>query len=132
MESPRTRPMRFLLVFLFSLALAVPFSAQAFVITPESTGLYEAGNAAGIADTAPLLTMTGKLLRVLLGLLGVIVLGFTLYAGWLWVTANGDSKQTQKATQMLVQVFGGTLILLASGIIAGAVIRLLIQSTNGS
>jgi hypothetical protein len=46
----------------------------------------------------------------------------TLYAGWLWMTAAGDSKQTQKAKDILITAVVGLVILLSAYAISSFVI----------
>ena len=123
--------MRRLFPLFFSLALALPFPAYGFVINADTTGLQATGEAAGISENLSAERMAGLILKSLLGLLGIVVFGFVLYAGWLWITANGDSKQIQTANKILVNVAGGTLILLASGTLASYVITKLTNAANG-
>lgn len=78
----------------------------------DETGLSEAG----LEETI------GTLINIGLSLLGIVFLLLTLYAGWLWMTAAGDSKQTQKAKDILITAVVGLVILLSAYAISSFVI----------
>jgi uncharacterized membrane protein len=73
----------------------------------------------------------GALINVALNILGVILLLLFLYAGFLWMTAQGDTKQTQKAKDMMRNAVVGLLIVLGSRLIASYVVEALAGS-NGA
>jgi preprotein translocase subunit SecG len=67
--------------------------------------------------TAPEATFAGTvhdILSAVFGVLGVIFLVLILYAGILWMTAQGDPKKVQKAKDILVQSVIGLVICLAA------------------
>lgn len=64
---------------------------------------------------APNLSETvGKVIRVILGLLGIIFLGLTVYAGLLWMTAAGDEEKVTKAIGIIRMAVIGLIVILAS------------------
>lgn len=70
-----------------------------------------------------LLTQIGDIIGILLSLLGVVFLVLIIYAGFLWMTARGDSKQVTKAKDILAESIVGLIILFASYSIADWVIN---------
>jgi hypothetical protein len=77
--------------------------------TAEKTGInnssvfsYSLTNGIGVAVYA------------LLSLLGVIFLGLIIYAGVLWMIAEGDEAKVEKARKILVQAITGLIIVLAA------------------
>ena len=64
---------------------------------------------------APNLSETvGKIIRIILGLLGIIFLSLTVYAGALWMTAAGEEEKVTTATGILKMAVIGLIIILAS------------------
>lgn len=81
--------------------------------------LSNAANAAygGAAPTTNILNYITAIISAIFGLLGIIFLFITLYAGYLWMTAMGDSKKVTRAKDMLSQgVIGLIIIVLSYGI----------------
>lgn len=87
-------------------------------------GLYalnydSASTAAGQADLELLAndniaTYIGTMISVILGLLGIIFLVLTIYAGLLWMTAGGNGDQVKKAQQILGNAVIGLILTLSS------------------
>ncbi len=86
---------------------------------------------AGFND-GPLTDTLGSLINVALGLLGIVFLLLTLYAGWLWMTAAGDAKNTEKAKNILVTAVVGLVILLSAYAISSFVIENVTNAVNGA
>jgi hypothetical protein len=62
-------------------------------------------------------TITARIIRTALGILGTIFLILVLYAGFLWMTAAGNEDSITKAKKLLYQgVVGLAIILSAYGI----------------
>lgn len=81
-----------------------------------------AGNAGiNTALTDPIQNI-GYYISVILNLLGVVLLLIFIYAGWLWMTASGDSKQVDKAKVMMRNAVIGLVITLLSRAIATFVV----------
>lgn len=69
-------------------------------------------NAAGTTE----LTMSetiGKIIRIVLSLVGTIFLALTVYAGFLWMTAGGDEGKVEKAMDIIKMSTIGLIIVLA-------------------
>ncbi|KKW28809.1 MAG: hypothetical protein UY72_C0061G0004 [Candidatus Uhrbacteria bacterium GW2011_GWD2_52_7] len=84
----------------------------------------------GLED-ADLTETIGKLIGVLLSFLGVIFLLLIIYAGFLWMTARGDSKAVDKAKDILTTSVVGLVILLSAYAISSFVIESLQDAVTG-
>lgn len=104
---------------------ALPFVRTAPVLAASSLdlggSLGDVGEETGLSDN-DLTTTIGTLINIALSLLGIVFLLLTLYAGWLWMTAAGDAKQTGKAKDILITAVVGLVILLSAYAISNFVI----------
>lgn len=102
--------------------LIVPMMVSAS-IDANSTGLVEAGRAAGLSSicsndaSACIATLVGKFLNMALGFIGLILFCYIVYGGVLYMSAAGDTKQVTAAKDTLRNaIIGVFLIVLAFGI----------------
>lgn len=70
--------------------------------------------------------------KPILGLTGTILFALMTYAGFLWVTAQGDSKKVQKAKDILTQCVVGTVILVGAYAMANFVVGSFTTAGAGS
>lgn len=80
--------------------------------------------------TADATGFIGTMIAALLGLLGVIFLILTIYAGLLWMTAGGNADNVKKAKAILLNSVVGLVIVLSSYAIASTVIRYVGSNAN--
>ncbi|MFH1225888.1 MAG: hypothetical protein V1684_01205 [bacterium] len=76
-------------------------------------GLSQIGNAIGLGGDDPRV-MIARIINIALGFLGVIALGFVLYAGFLWLTSAGDEEKINKAKKILISAVVGLAIILSA------------------
>lgn len=69
--------------------------------------------------------LIGQIISAVLGILGVIFLVLTIYAGLLWMTAGGNTDSVKKAKAILLNSVIGLIIVLSSYAITATVIRYL-------
>jgi len=72
----------------------------------------------------------GKLIAAMLSVLGVIFLLLIIYAGFTWMTAQGDPKAVDKAKDILIRSVTGLIILLSAYAISTFVIETLGTATT--
>src|SRR3989339_265963 len=103
----------------------------------DSTGLSATGNEAygtaftGAAENTNIATWIGsRLIAPAFSLVGVIFFALMVYAGFLWMTARGDSKQVQTAKDILRNAIIGIIIVLASYALTSEVMLQLFLSIN--
>lgn len=109
--------------------MLMPFMASAAALN-LSTNLDTVGsNAYGTSTPTDLLTIIGTIINVALGFLGVIFLLLTVYAGFLWMTAQGNEETTTKAKGILTTAVVGLVITLAAYSIASFVVNQISNAT---
>lgn len=100
--------------------IAATFPGGDLVWTQSTTDVE---TAAGLTGTNILIEDNiGALISIVLNVLGVVLLLIFLYAGFLWMTAQGDGKQVDKAKMMMRNALIGLVIVLLSRAIATFVI----------
>jgi len=109
------------------LALFVFVGHPAFA---QTTDLAAVGATSGLGAN-DLVSIIGGIIKVVLGVLGIIFLVIIIYAGFLWMTAGGDDKRVGRAKQMLINATVGLVIMLMSYAIASFIINALITATGG-
>ena len=80
-------------------------------------------NGAGYGNTS-LTTLIGQLIRAILGLLSIIFFLYTLYAGFLWMTAGGESDKVDEAKDILKRSVIGLLIITSAYAISTFVVQI--------
>ncbi|MCI0479222.1 pilin [Candidatus Uhrbacteria bacterium] len=88
------------------------------------------GNAAGVGEQKSLETIVGGIINVILGFLGIVLLGYMLYAGFLWMTAGGDDKKVGDAKSMIKNALIGLVIIVAAFAISSFVLGSLVNVTQ--
>ncbi len=69
-----------------------------------------------------LVKIIGNVVRLMIQLSGVLLLCYLLYAGFLYITANGESKNIDKAQSMIKNAVAGLLLIVVSFAIASFVL----------
>jgi len=103
------------IVILISLLfiLALPY-----IVLAESSSLGnlktvgEKGNDAPFVATTDMTVsfIVGKVIQAFLGLLGVIFLSYLLFAGYAWMTAQGDEEKVTKAKDTIQRAIIGLIV----------------------
>jgi len=73
----------------------------------------------------------GRIVQIFLGLLGMIAVIIILYAGFLWMTAGGDSGKIAIAKKWMINGVIGLVIILSAFSIAQFIVGSLIEATTG-
>ena len=105
------------------------FKLAQFTDYVESAGAGAYGSSASV-PSSNIFTIIGDLIGVVLSFLGVILLILMIYAGFLWMTARGDSKQVQTAKDILRNAIIGMIIVLASYALTSEIMLQLFLSIN--
>lgn len=119
--------------FVLFTTLAYAASASAADIGFGSGGMASdiAGKAGyDTAQTSTSLSQTvGGIIRAVLSVIGVLFLGLTIFAGFLWMTASGNEDKVTKAKSILTSSVIGLVIVAASYGITALVFTFLFQAT---
>lgn len=97
-----------------------------------STGLDNTAKNTGYSTDLTLPEFIGNMIRTLLTATGIIFLIITVYAGILYMTAQGDESKVKKGKSMLTSAIIGLIIVVGAYAIADYVIKALIKSTGAT
>lgn len=86
----------------------------------------------GASETIPLQEMIGLMINSVLSLLGVILLGYLLYGGFIWMTAGDSKDKPETAKKIIKNAVIGLVLTILSFAIADFVLKQLISVTSGS
>jgi len=79
-----------------------------------------------------IIEIVALIIKVFLGLLGIIFVALLVFAGFKWMTASGDEEKVREARDQIITAVIGILIVLASYTIAHFVLNKVIYVTTGS
>lgn len=88
----------------------------------SSDNLRNTQAGAEVTASADLPTIIGRVINVLLGFLGIVLLFYVLLAGFKWMTAGGNEKATTEAKEMIKNAVIGMVIIVAGFAISNFVI----------
>jgi len=120
------RKIKKILIF-FSL-LVVVFAVAHFALALD-VGLDKVAGTGLSAVNDPRI-IAAKIIRIVLGFLGIIAIGLIIYAGWLWMSAGGEEEKIEKAKKILIGALIGMVICLASFAIASFIISKILEATG--
>lgn len=116
-----------LVVFIAVLYFIVP-AALADNGSLENYGL-DAASGFGLGS-AGLVETIGNIIKIFLGLLGILAVLLVCYGGYLWMTASGDSAQIEKAKKIIIAAVIGLVIIFSAFAIASFVINQISNATG--
>lgn len=112
-------------------SLATPVSAQAeqgSPITNESLGLeYAASTGLGSKDIR---TTIAQVIKVAMGLLGIVAVVIILIGGFKWMTAGGNTDQVDEAKKWIFSGVIGLAIILSAYALTSFIITSLVDATT--
>ncbi len=123
-----------------SLGLAAAAVPAVWAQAPSGSVLSDMSKAGGNSASSAGLTsggemtvgeIVGRVIRGFLGLLGLIFVVLTIYAGFLWMTASGNEEQISKAKKMLTNAVIGIIIILLAYSVTAFVMSSLYSATEG-
>ena len=122
------------LALLAMMMLPLAVGAQSGLSGTINTQLDNSGlnTTFGQATESTLAKMIGNGVEVILGILGLLLVLLIIYAGFIWTTAQGDSKKVDKAKDMIKQAVIGLIIVFAAYAIAQFVMINLANVATGS
>jgi uncharacterized protein with PQ loop repeat len=93
---------------------------------------YVEGVAAGaeVDSGQDLPTIIGNIINIVLGFIGILLLVYILYAGFLWMTAGGNEDKVKEAKTMIKNAIIGLVIVIAAFAISTFVLSSIIDSVN--
>lgn len=121
----------------FTLSFALLFFVFAFIVTTplwaqtQDTGLVPCtGSAGSNCDLGALITLFQKVIDfVLVGIAVPLSMALFAYAGFLYLTASGDSGQIEKGHKMFINVLIGFVLALSAYLIVTILVSVLLSGT---
>lgn len=104
-----------------TLPISAVLAANPFDTAKSNVG--EVGGAADIGGETDLMVVIGNIINVVLGFLGVLLLFYFIYAGFLWMTDAGGGKGKEKAMGMMKSAVIGLIIIVAAYAISNFVLE---------
>lgn len=117
---------------LASVALWLLYVPLAHAQDLGSGTLDQVAGSANIKGQANLPLLIGNLVRIAIGMLGIVFLILTVYAGFLYLTARGDEEKVTHAKETLQRGVIGLIIITAAYAIASFVISALGTATKAT
>jgi hypothetical protein len=71
-----------------------------------------------------------NIVQIIFGFLGILLVLFLLYGGWLWMTSQGNEDQIDRAKKVITSAVIGLVLILASFGIATFIVNSLNQATG--
>lgn len=84
-----------------------------------------------VNDSGNVYLIVAQIINVILGFLGIIFLCLILYAGFKWMMARGDSKETGAALDTIKNATIGLIIVISAYAISNFIITKVINRTQG-
>ncbi|NUM25910.1 MAG: hypothetical protein HUU49_04860 [Candidatus Buchananbacteria bacterium] len=112
---------------------AIDTNAQEGLSLDEMT--KQAAGAAGYSEETNETTfakIVGTVVRVFLSLLGVIFISYTVYGGFLWMTAAGNDEKITKAKHIIRDGIIGLIVILSAAGIYYFIAEFLIDTSGTS
>ena len=111
----------FLAIFVFSLSLGitVPVLAADSTLEGLDAAAGKIGAYSGQVGSSPdarttVINKVGGVVGIVLSFVGIIFLVLTIYAGIMWMTAQGDTGQVTKSKDLLINALIGLIIITAA------------------
>lgn len=118
-----------LFIFIFGLII---FSIGAnFALAQTDFGTGEVAEVINLTQSDPRMII-GRIIQIILSFLGVIALLLVMYAGFLWMTSNGDEDKITLAKKILKDAIIGLVIILSSWAITTFILSKLSAAINGT
>jgi cysteine-rich repeat protein len=116
-------------VLMLVAVVAMSFAVFGIVNAQITAGLDALSEVSGL-PTGNVFIAIANIIRIILGLLGIILVGLIVYAGFLWMTAAGDPKKVETAKKILKNAIIGVIIVLSAFGITQFVLNSLISATE--
>jgi len=86
---------------------------------------------AGFDPDIDIRVIVARIIRTILTFMGVVLIGYLIYGGFLWMTAGGEKDKIDKARKTIINAIIGVAIVLSSWAIASFVINRLVSAIGG-
>ena len=105
-------------------------SSQGFVGKIQA-GVNQSAHPSGLDANNDIMFMVGSAINVALSIVGVVLVCYFIYAGFLYLTAGGDETKIKTATAIIKNCIIGAIILAVSFALATFVLRGITKIVQG-
>ena len=113
------------------LLLATVFLFHVTLAAEVDTGLtYAEGT--GLSASQDIRVTIAKIIRIVIGFLGIVAVGLIMYAGWIWMTSEGSEEKIEQAKKILTNAVIGLIIILSAFAIVSFIVNSLTGAISGS
>jgi amino acid transporter len=126
------KPIKSILILTTIILLLSSVAVSAATSLDLTSKLSGVGSAGGFGTSASLGQSIGQIVRAVLSLIGVIFMVYIVYAGYLWMTAQGKEEQIEKAKTILRGSIIGLIIVLGAYLITAFVVSNVMTATQYS
>jgi hypothetical protein len=88
------------------------------------------GRATGTTGQTDLGILVGNFINAALGLLGIVLVVIVIYAGFLWMTAQGNDEKVKQAKKMITNAVIGLVLIFAAYAITTFVVTAIDNATR--
>jgi len=117
------------LLSLILIVSALPVFAQVGELQNFGKAAYGEAETQYAEEQGPLV-IAGKIINIMLGAVGTIVVILFIYSGFLWMTAAGNEEKITKAKRILANAIIGTVIVVMAYAISYFVINQLLRASG--
>lgn len=117
------------IIFGFFLALVALLVAN--ISQAQDFGVDSIESTIALSNSDPR-AIVGRIIQIVLSLLGVITLGLMIYAGFLWMTSGGEEEKIRSAKNILKNAIIGLVIILSSWAITTFLLSKLMGAISGN
>jgi len=118
---------KFLVFLFFVFSVAFPLVVSAAPLNASDLGIqYASATGLGTTDVR---TVIARIIRVALGLIGIIAVAGIVVGGFMYMTAGGNEEKTSNGTKAVAAGVIGLAIVLSAYAIANFVISKLMEAT---
>ena len=117
----------FLVFFVFGILFSV---GEVLAQSSDIYGIGSVENSSLALSGGDIRVVAAKIIRVVLGLLGIILLGIILYGGYVFMTAGGSEEKITQARKILINGVIGLAIIMSAFTIVSFVINSLSSATG--
>jgi hypothetical protein len=100
-------------------------------LSGANTALEEVGGETGAASGPTLTELIGGLINVVLGFMGIFLVIYIVWAGYIYASSAGEKEKIDKAKKMISSAVIGLVLIIAAYAIASYVISALTTATTG-
>lgn len=122
------------IVLSFCVFFTIAHSSQAAldqIKTGLNTAAGEAGLSASGGEPEAIEKIVGRLINAALGIIGVLLLVYLIYGGFMWMTAGGTEDRVKKAQTMIKNALTGIIVIVMAAAIANWVVDQMITAVQG-